>query len=434
MNRRRERDSQEISVRWIIITLLFFATVLNQLDRQTLSILATTIQLDLGISDLGYARIVQMFLIAYTIGFLVTGRLADAIGTRFAFAIFIGWWSIANTFSGFVRTATELGATRFMLGLGEAGAYTVAPKAVGEWFPPKERALAVGIYTSGSMLGAVIAPPAIGFLALTYGWRAAFVVTGVLGLVWLVPWLFIYRSRKAPYAKPPIPVEAAQPNATVAQKLAAEGANWKAILKRKEVWMLFMGRLLTDPVWYFYLFWFPKYLEDDRGLVLLQVAQIGWIVYLAADIGSIVGGLASGRLISKGRTPIASRIRVMSFVALLAPLGGLVALQPDLWITLVLASIVAFVHLMWLTNITSVVIDLIPPRQVATAIGFIGAGSGLGGIMSTEIIGRLVTSYSFELVFLCLALLHPLGWLAVRGVRNASGHDAPGAAAPVPAA
>ena len=285
-------DALRVStIRWAILAMLFAATVLNYVDRQVLSILAPQVQKDLGIDDLGYARIVQYFLIAYALSYLGAGWVTDKLGAKLTLALFLGWWSLANMATGWVRNAAQLGFARTMLGLGEPGVYTAGPKAVAEHFPPAERGFAIGVYTAGAMIGATIAPPLIVFLAVQYGWRAAFVITGAAGFVWLAIWLFVYRSP-----------EGAEPART------KEPIRWGPILRDRRVWGLALTRLIADPVWYFYLFWFPKYLTDERGMTLIQVASLAWIVYLAADVGSVGGGYLSGRLIRSGVAPARSRL------------------------------------------------------------------------------------------------------------------------------
>ncbi len=260
-------------LRWGILAMLFAATVLNYVDRQTLSILASQVQKDLGIDDLGYARIVQYFLIAYAVSYLGAGWVTDKLGAKVTLALFLGWWSLANMATGWVRNAAQLGFARLMLGIGEPGVYTAGPKAVAEHFPTQERGFAIGVYTAGAMIGATIAPPLIAWLAVQYGWRAAFIVTGAAGFVWLAVWLLVYRS---PDGAPPARTK--------------EPIRWGPILRDRSVWGLAIARMIADPVWYFYLFWFPKYLTDDRGMALIEVASLAWLVYLAADVGSIGGG------------------------------------------------------------------------------------------------------------------------------------------------
>ncbi|WP_420138394.1 MFS transporter [Sphingomonas sp.] len=392
-------------LRWVILALLFLATVLNYVDRQTLSILASYVQHDLRISDRSYAHIVQAFLIAYTAAYLLAGWVTDRLGAKVALALFLGWWSLANMATGWVRSALELGLVRAMLGLGEPGVYTAGPKAVQEHFPPHERGFAFGAFTAGAMVGATLAPPLIGGLALTMGWRTAFVVSGAAGFVWLVAWLLLYRdAAHSKETEPRVPVR------------------WGPILRDRRVWGLAASRMLSDPVWYFYLFWFPKYLTDARGMTLMAVAKIAWVVYLAADLGSIGGGWFSGQLIRRGISPERSRLIAMTIAACLSPFGLLIAFHPSIGATLALGALVAFAHLVLQINISTLIIDLYPKAVVATVFGVIAAGSGLGGILSTQIVGQLVSGGSFDTVFLIMAALHPascaVAWIACRRPRT----------------
>lgn len=390
-------------LRWVLLALLFASTVINYLDRQALSILATTIQADLHINDLAYARIVQGFLLAYTVAYLLAGRITDGLGSRLALALFVGWWSIANLLTGMARSAFELGAARFALGLGEPGNYTVGSKVVSERFPPGERGLAFGIYTAGAMVGATLAPPLIGGMAMTYGWRAAFLVTGAAGLLWLGGWLLLH-------PREPRPAREASPR--------GEAGLWMDMLRDRPLWLLVFSRALADPVWYFYLFWFPKYLNDVRGMSLAAVASLAWVVYLAADVGSVGGGAISSFLVRRGVSPARSRLLAMSGAATLAPIGLFAAFHPALPILFAIASAVAFAHLVFLINISALVVDLYPKRTIATVFGLIGAGSGLGGMLSAQVVGELVASGQFDRSFVLMAMLHPLalglGWMALR--------------------
>lgn len=387
-------------LRWVILALLFSSTVINYVDRQVLSILITEIQRDLGMTDLDYAGVVQLFLIAYTVAYLGAGWVTDRLGTRLSLALFVGWWSLANMLTGLVQSVGQLGAARMALGFGEAGNYTAAPKAVSEHFPAEERGLAIGIYTAGAMVGATIAPPLIAWLALSYGWRSAFVATGAAGFVWLIAWLAIYRT--------PAGVEATVRTPTP----------WRAILSERPIWGFAIARMVADPVWYFYLFWFPKYLTGERGLSLVELGQVAWIVYLAADFGSIGGGLLSGMFIKRGTAAPQSRLKAMAIAATMAPLGALIATGIEIGPMLALAGIVGFAHLVFQVNLGALIVDLYPTRVVATVFGLVAAGSGLGGILSTQLVGQLVTSASWDSIFLLMAVLHPIAvlgaWLALR--------------------
>ena len=412
------------NLRWWIVGLLFLSTVINYVDRQTLSVLARTIQDDLGISDSGYARIVQAFLLAYTISYLVSGRITDWLGTRVSMAAFIVWWSLANIGTAFASSIFTLGLWRLLLGVGEPGNWTVGPKALSEWFPARERGLAYGIFTMGATIGATVAPPLIAWLALSYGWRGAFVVTGVLGLLWVIPWLWLYRP---PHEHPRL-TDAERvlvpPPAPTSTTGGAEWTLWRTLLTQRDTWLLLGTRVLTDPVWYFYLFWFPKYLTDTRGLSLIEVGRVAWVVYLAADLGALGGGWLSGRLIDRGYAPVAARKLVLRIAATTILVGPLVAWAPSIPLVLLCAAVVACSQLAWQVTIGALIVDRYPPASVATAFGIVAAGSGFGGMVSTGIVGYLVSNYSYVPVFVTMALLHPLALALVwflRGDRTAEG-------------
>lgn len=391
--------------RWAVLGLLFASTILNYVDRQTLSILAAHIQADLGMSVLDYARIVQTFLLTYTLAYLGAGWVTDKLGTRLSLALFVGWWSLANMLTGLVQNVAQLGLARGALGLGEAGNYTAAPKAVSENFPPAERGFAVGIYTAGAMIGATIAPPLIAWLALAHSWRAAFVITGAAGFVWIAAWLLVYKSAPAQAAMAP-----------------AERYPWSRVLRDRTVWGLAAARMVADPVWYFYLFWLPKYMGDQYGMGLVQVAQFAWIVYLAADFGSIGGGILSGLLVKRGVAAQRSRLLSMTLAAALAPMGMFIAGGVGMGPMLALAAVVTFSHLMFQVNLTALVIDRYPGHAVATVFGVIAAGSGLGGIVSTQVVGQLVSTTGYGALFVMMGCMHPLAcglaWWALGGRRR----------------
>lgn len=395
-------------LRWIIALLLFFSTVINYMDRQNLSILARTIQNDLHINDIEYSYIVQAFLLAYTITYIFAGRMTDWLGTRVSMAIFVAWWSVADMLTSLSRSAFSLGCFRFLLGIGEPGNYTAAPKAVSEWFPPKERGLIIGLYTAGATLGATLAPPLVALAAATFGWRAAFICTGSLGLIWLIPWLLIYRT----------PKQAVMAEAQEVAVAPVSRSPWKEILRRRETWLLLFGRLLTDPVWYFLLFWFPKYLNDSRHLSLAETGKIAWIVYLAADIGCLAAGYFSGVMIRRGMAPSSSRLRMMTLAALLLPISPLVAFAPDATTAVLVASVAAFAHLCWQTSLSTLLVDLYPKYLLGTVFGLVAAGSGFGGMVSTNLVGRVITTWSYTPIFIAMGLLHPIAWLMIRTIRT----------------
>ncbi len=400
-------------LRWWIVALIFGASVLNYVDRQALSILAPTIQKDLALSNEDYATVLNWFLIAYTVALIVSGKIVDRFGVRWSLALFVGWWSLSNIFTGFARSATSLGVCRFFLGLGEAGNWTAAPKAVSEWFPAKERGLAIGIYTLGATVGATLAPILIVGLASWHSWQAAFIVTGSAGLVWLIPWLWLYRRpaehpRLSPEERTLIESgQAADVAAT--PEAAPDWGKWYRVLLRREVLLLIFARMLTDPVWYFFQFWFAKYLYDSRGLDQKSLS-VTWVVYLAADVGVLSGGWLSGLLIKRGTAPVSSRLWIMLACAALVPLGAMIPHVDALWLVLAFGMIAVLAHLAWLINLSALVVDLVPRGSLAFAFGVIAAGSSLGGLMMNKAVGSLVTNTSYDPAFGFLLLLHPLAW------------------------
>ncbi|MFN0121107.1 MAG: MFS transporter [Blastocatellia bacterium] len=401
-----------LSLRWVIAFLLLLASVMNYVDRQTLSILAVTIQRDLGISDAGYARVVQAFQLTYAVMYLLSGRIVDRIGARLAQTAFMIWWSVANMLTGLAGGAFSLAFYRALLGIGEPGGYTASAKAVSEWFPTREKGVAVGMYTMGGTLGAAIAGPSIAFITLAWGWRAAFVVTGAIGLLLGLAWFAIYRP----------PGQHRWLGEQERELLAADGVlersrqkaarvSWATLVRLKPMWLVLLARMVTDPLWYFYLFWFPKYLQDARGFTLADVGATVWIVFVAADIGALLGGWLSGRFALRGLAPVEARLKVMTGAALLLTLSFALPLAPGRWWPIALAALFAFAHMAWLTCATTLSVDIFPTTVIGSAHGAIGAGSALGGLLSTEIVKWLVVTYSYKPVFAVMSFLHPLSLL-----------------------
>ena len=398
--------------------MIFFASVLNYIDRQTLSILAPTIQKDLALTNEDYATVLNLFLVAYTIAYLVSGRIVDRFGVRAGLALFVGWWSISNILTGFAKSVGSLGAFRFLLGLGEAGNWTAAPKAVSEWFPARERGLAIGLYTLGGTIGATIAPILIIGLASWHSWQAAFVVTGFAGLLWLIPWLWLYHR----VDEHPRVTEAERQLIAAGNEngVAGDGGDWGRwwqLLRRKEVWLLIFGRMLTDPVWYFFQFWFAKYLYDGRGLDQFSLS-ITWVIFLAADIGALSGGWFSGLLIKRRMPAANSRLWIMLACAAVVPLAALIPQIDPLWLVLTLGMCAVLAHMAWLINLSALVVDLVPKGSLGTVFGIVAAGSSLGGILMNKAVGAIVTQHSYGPAFYLMAVLHPFALLLLWRLRR----------------
>ncbi|MGB7158890.1 MAG: MFS transporter [Tepidisphaeraceae bacterium] len=409
-------------IRWWIVGLLFVASMLNYVDRQVLSQLKTTMQSNLGFGDIEYGNIVNAFLVAYGIAYLVSGRLTDWLGTRASMVLFITWWSVANILHSFARSATSLGFFRVLLGLGEAGNYTVGPKVVAEWFPAKERALAIGVYTLGAAIGAAVAPPLIIFLKDAFSWQAAFVLTGAVGLLWIGPWLWLYRK---PTEHPRITDEerklvladeAGKSNTSELAPVLTEKQRWGAVLGRSDVWALTLARLITDPLWYFMLFWLVAYLQKARGMTESQT-KIVWVVFIAADIGILLGGWASGVFIKRGIVPQGSRMLVMLACAAVIPLSPFVNALQGTGAMLSLLMLIALVHQGWVVNLSAIVVDRVPKHLVGTAFGVVAAGSTFGGMLMNEVVKRLAKADRYDFWFVVMAFLHPVAWLILWAFR-----------------
>jgi ACS family hexuronate transporter-like MFS transporter len=445
-------------LRWWIVALLFGAAVLNYVDRQTLAALAPTIQSDLSMDDREYANVVNIFLVAYTIAYLVSGRIADKMGTRASMVLFVAWWSVANMLTAAARGVTSLGAYRFLLGLGEAGVWPAASKAVSEWFPAKERALAIGFYTMGATIGATLAPslviplathayhetmPAVAnWLGQGTGWRLAFIFTGFAGLLWMIPWLWFYRKPRENKLITESELKVIEDSAAKenpADSAAANAWSWKQVLLFRGTWLLLLGRLITDPVWYFYQFWFPKYLSADRHLSQEQL-KITWIVYAAAGVGSLLGGWLSGQFVKRGVAPASSRLWVMLGCACIMPLSPFIAQATGMNLTMTLTICTVFASLAWLINISSLVVDVVPKHSLGTVFSVVATGSTIGGIIMNMIVATMVSGPStkpagfldqgiktvfgplLEMVqghgyaqwFLIMAFLHPVAWCVLK--------------------
>jgi ACS family hexuronate transporter-like MFS transporter len=375
---------------WLVVAMLFVVALINYFDRQSLSVVAPRFQQELHLSDQGYAHVISLFLLASAFAYAISGFISDALGSRRSMALFVGWWSLAEAATAFATSTFQLSLARFCLGLGEPGLWVAAPKAVGETFDRARRGLAIGIYTLGATVGAIIAIPVIAAIVTHLPWRSVFLIDGVAGLLWLPFWFFSFRK-----------------NSGEAQTAVKTGAA-RDVLARGKTWRLMIARGLTDPVWYFYLFWFPKYLLTTRHISLNQLASLGWIVYFAAGVGTLLGGFLSGRLIRKGMATGLAYRRVMLMAAFLVPLSPVAALAPTVIFAIAIASIIALAHMAWLVSLTSTIIELFPPNQVGKAAGLVAAGSGFGGMISSEIIGYFVMHQGYLPVFFIMAILHPL--------------------------
>jgi ACS family hexuronate transporter-like MFS transporter len=422
------------NLRWVIIGLIFLATLVNYLDRLTISVLAPVITKELRLTNLQFAWLGTWFLLAYTISQALSGRLLDRLGTRRGFTLSVTVWSIAAMATAMARSLTSLSICRFVLGFGEAGNWPGAAKVTAEWFPQRERAFAMAIFNSGAALGAVVGPPIIVFLQLRYGWQTTFLATGALGFVWLALWLLVYDvparhpwltagerrliedgQQTSTLASPALVMTGAAASASMDRAVAAAGAaastpsvSWRALLTYREVWAIVLARVVCDPTWWLYITWLPKYLSDVRGFSLSEIGLYAWVPYLAADAGSLAGGAASGWLIGRGWNVHAARRAVVLVAAVLMPVGALAVRVENAMTGLVLMSVVLFAFQAWINNVQVMPSDLFPSRLVASVAGLGGCGAGIGSMVFTLLTGWIVDHVSYTAVFTLAALLGPI--------------------------
>jgi ACS family hexuronate transporter-like MFS transporter len=395
-------------LRWWMISLVFLATLINFIDRLTISVLAPVIIVQLGLTNLQFAGISTWFLIAYTASQGLSGKLYDRIGTRRGFAVSILIWSTAAMSHAFARGLASLSCLRFILGLGEAGNWPGAAKAIAEWFPAHQRALGMGIFNSGVSIGSILAPPLIVWLQLRYGWQTTFLVTGGLGFGWLILWLLFYDTPERHQAISR--EEYALIKTGQAQACESGTVTWLQLLKYRQVWAIVISRFLTDPVWWLYITWLPLYLSAVRGFSLKQIGMFAWLPYAAADAGSLLGGWASGFLMARGLSANAARKTVMVAGALLMLSGIPAAFSATAVSALAFISIVTFGFQSWINNVQTTPSDFFPEQAVASVAGLGGVGAGLGAILFTLTTGLVVDRlHSYTPILITAGLLPILG-------------------------
>jgi ACS family hexuronate transporter-like MFS transporter len=380
-------DRRRSRVRWGICALLFAATTLNYLDRTVFGILGGTLQDDLHWSEFDFSSVVMAFSAAYAIGLLLAGKVIDLIGLRLGYALAVTVWSLAAVGNALAGSAGGFIAARFMLGLGESGNFPAAIKAVAQWFPASERALATGIFNSGANIGAIAGPLLVPWIATTWGWRWAFVATGAIGLLWPLCW---WRWYRAPADHPRI---AAAELAHIGPEAASSGPRptWDELLRLKATWAFVLAKSLTDPVWWFYLYWFPKFLKSQH-VSLEGLALPLAVVYIVSDVGSIAGGWCSSRLVARGWSVMSARLAAMALsVALILPVAIAPAVGNLAW-TVGLVALAAAGHQGWSANLFTLVSDRFPQRMVGTVVGLGGVAGAIGGMAMAAIVARILTA------------------------------------------
>jgi ACS family hexuronate transporter-like MFS transporter len=397
--------------RWVICALLFFAATINYLDRQVIATLKVDLQ-RAGIWDeIGYSWVVFTFQAAYALGLLIAGRVMDQLGTRKGFSVSVLFWSVAAMAHALASSVMGFAAARFALGLGEAGNFPASIKTTAEWFPKKERALATGIFNAGTNVGILVAAAMVPPIALNWGWRWAFVVTGLVGFVWLVLWLLLYR-------RPEDHPRLSKAELAYIQSDPAEPATkipWKRLLPHKQTWAFAIGKFMTDPIWWIYLFWLPDFLNKNYKIDLKNIGLPLIIVYLIADVGSVAGGWLSSSMIKRGVSINRARKTAMLICALAVVPVVFAAKASNVWIAVLLVGLAAAAHQGWSANLFTTTSDMFPRRAVGSVVGIGGMAGAVGGMLISYIVGSILQlSGSYVPIFIIAGSAYLAAWVIIQ--------------------
>jgi len=397
-------------VRWVIVGMVCTLTIINYIDRQTLSVLAPTIRDAFHMSNVSYSRIVTMFLIGYTVSQAVSGKLLDRIGTRVGFMLFVGIWTVASMLHSIAASAFALGCFRLLLGIGEAGNWPGAAKVVAEWFPVRERAFAMAIFNNGSTIGAVLAPPVIVWVAVTFGWRYAFFIGAGLSLLLMIAWYFYYYTPDKHPKLSAAEYEYIRTGQSPDDDEHGRRRPWASLFTYRQVWAVIAARFFTDPIWWFLISWLPNYLKAERGFTLELIGLLAWIPFLFADIGTLTGGAASSLLIRRGWTVDAARKIVLIVSALMVP-AGVVAIVTTGSSAVAIGgiSVIAFGFQSWIANIHTIPSDCFPKQDVGAVFGIGGTAAGIASALFTLLVGYIVDHFSYTPVYIMVGLMGPIG-------------------------
>jgi ACS family hexuronate transporter-like MFS transporter len=400
--------------RWVICGLLFAATAINYIDRQMIGVLKPVLQGDFGWTESQYADVVFWFQAAYAIGYIGMGRFIDLAGARLGYAIAFAFWTLAHAAHGLAHGVVQFAMTRFALGIGESGNFPAGLKAVAEWFPQRERAFAIGIFNAGANVGAIVTPLLVPALTLAYGWRAAFIITGLFSLVWLIAWLLIYRK---PELHPR--VQAQELALIQSDPVPPSGAQvpWRRLFVVRGVWAYALPKFLTDPIWWMFLFWLPDFLGRRYGLDLKSFGPPLVAIYVLSDLGSVLGGWASSRMIRAGLT--ANRARKLTMLGCAIAVLPIITVQyiDSLWTAVLLIGLATAAHQGFSANLLSLPSDLFPQSAVGSVVGIGGTAGAIGGMMIAKFVGYVLDATgSYALIFatagcayfIALAALHVL--------------------------
>ena len=397
--------------RWLICALLFFAATVNYMDRQVIGLLKPLLQLQFGWTEEGYSNIVVAFQFAYAAGLLFTGKLIDKLGTRKGFSLAVFFWSIAAMAHAAAGSVFQFAVARFSLGIGESGSFPASVKAVAEWFPKRERALATGLFNCGSNIGAILTPLIVPWLTYRFGWRMAFIATGALGFIWIVCWLAIYRRPEED--KFCSPAERSYIQSDVEEH--TETISLRSMITHRQAWAVALGKFFTDPIWFVYLFWMPDFLSRNLGLDLRGMALPLFIIYSGASVGSIAGGWLSSFLLKRGWTVNASRKTTLFICALAVTPIMIAAVTKNAWLAVFLIAIAAGAHQGWSANIYTLASDMFPKSAVAAVVGFSTMIGMIGGMFVSKVVGYLLQrTGSYVPVFVMAGLAYLVAFCFVQ--------------------
>jgi ACS family hexuronate transporter-like MFS transporter len=397
--------------RWVICTVLLLGVTKNYMDRQVIGVLKTTLQHDLGWNEIDYGNLVFAFQAAYAIGLVIVGRIIDSVGTRLGYAFAMAFWSLASLAHGVVTSFHGFLAARFALGLGESAVFPASLKAVSEWFPQKERALATGIFNAGSNLGAIVTPLTVPWIAVHWGWRSAFFILGATGFCWLAVWLWFYRPPQEHKSCSPAELEYICSDPVAPQVRVS----WSRLFAHRQTWAFVLAKFITDPVWWFYLFWVPDFLQREHGLALLNIGLPILVIYLISDAGSVAGGWLSSSLIRSGKTVNASRKFAMLVCALCVVPIIFVPKVASMWTAVFVIGVAAAGHQGFSCNLFTTASDMFPGKVVASVVGIGGMAGAIGGMLIAKLVSYcLQRTHSYVVPFfiagsaylIALAVLH----------------------------
>ena len=399
--------------RWVICTVLLLGVMKNYMDRQVIGVLKTTLQHDLGWSEIDYGNLVFAFQAAYALGMVLVGRFIDRVGTRLGYAVAMAFWSLASMAHGLTSSFSGFLMARFALGLGESAVFPASLKAVAEWFPKKERALATGIFNAGSNLGAIATPLMIPWIVVHWGWRSAFFLLGGIGFVWLALWLWVYRRPQEHSSCSPAELEFICSDPIPPQVKAS----WLGLLAHRQTWAFILAKFITDPIWWFYLFWIPDFLQREHGIALLHIGAPIMVIYLISDAGSVGGGWVSSFLIRHGKTVNASRKLAMLICAICVVPISFAPKIASMWGAVLVIGLAAAAHQGFSCNLFTLASDMFPPAVVASVAGIGGMAGAVGGMLIAKLVAALLQrTHSYAVPFFlagsaylfALAIIHAL--------------------------